>query len=70
MNDSRGNPSLTVTLVVPACIVVISKYLVSGVMLGAFGVQPLMTASEFGSGFMMILAPLIAREINEKLSNA
>ncbi len=66
LKDTRGKPSITLTLVVPACLLLMGKYAVAGVDLGAYGVQPTMTGIEFGTGFMMLLAPFLQREWTEK----
>lgn len=66
LKDARGKPSITLTLVVPACMILMAKYIVSGLTLGAYGVQPAMTGIEFGTGFMLLLAPFLQREWTEK----
>ena len=66
LKDTRGKPSITLTLVVPACLLLMGKYAIAGFALGAYGVQPAMTGIEFGTGFMLLLAPFLQREWTEK----
>ena len=66
LKDTRGKPSITLTLVVPACLLLMVKYAIAGFALGVYGVQPPMTGIEFGTGFMLLLAPFLQREWTEK----
>jgi len=66
MKDSRGQESKTLTFVALSWAVVLGKYLVAGVSLGPLGVQPPMTALEFGGAVGMILGIWLGREWTEK----
>ena len=68
LKDTRGKQSITLTLVVPACLLIMAKYAISGMAFGVYGIQPPMTAIEFGTGFMLVLAPFLQREWTEKVS--
>lgn len=68
MKDTRGQTSRTLTFVAASWSVVMAKYLVAGVNLGPLGVQPPMTALEFGGAVGMILGIWLGREYTEKVS--
>lgn len=61
IKDSKGNPSTTLTFVTSAFAVVLVKFVFAGMWL-----VPPMTAGEFGSAVMVIVAPWVAREFKEK----
>ena len=66
MKDARGQKSRTLTFVATSWLVVVAKYLAAGVNLGPLGVQPPMTALEFGGAVGMILGIWLGREWTEK----
>lgn len=66
MLDSRGKESTTLTFVSVSWMVLLAKYLSAGVNMGPLGIQPPMTATEFGSAVAMILAIWLGREWTEK----
>lgn len=68
MKDTRGQQSRTLTFVTVSWFVVVAKYLSAGVNLGALGIQPPMTALEFGGAVGMILGIWLGREYTEKVS--
>ena len=68
MKDSRGQRSRTLMFVTASWGVVMVKYLAAGVNLGPLGIQPPMTALEFGGAVGMILGIWLGREYTEKVA--
>jgi hypothetical protein len=64
--DARGNQSKTLMFVTISWLVVVVKFTLAGVNLGAFGVMPMMGAGEFGAAVALILAIWLGREWTEK----
>lgn len=65
LKDSRGKPSMTHTLVIPAATALLAKFVLSGQDFG-YGAIPTIGAQEFGIAFMAIIAPLIYRDKTDK----
>ena len=66
LKDSRGKESTTLTFVVISWLVVLIKYLVSGITLGPLGLQPIVGTGEFGAAVTLILAIWLGREWKDK----
>jgi hypothetical protein len=64
--DSRGRESITLSLVVPAWLALLVKFLVAGLTLPVVGVVPAMSATEFGMAMAGVLAIWLGREWTEK----
>jgi hypothetical protein len=65
IKDSRGQKSWTVTLTVPAILILMTKFILSGIAIGPFvlaSVDPI----SFATAFAAILAPLVARDAADK----
>lgn len=66
LKDSRGRESITLSLVVPAWLALLVKFLVAGLTLPVVGVVPAMSATEFGTAMAGVLAIWLGREWTEK----
>jgi len=66
LKDARGRESITLFLVVTGVAILFFKTALSGVDLGPLGKQQVVTMSEFGTAFALILAPWLGREWTEK----
>lgn len=61
VKDSRGCKSWTVTLVVPAAMLLLIKFAIAGVKMGETifaSIDPI----SFGTAFAAVIAPLVARD--------
>jgi len=65
--DSRGKQSRTLLFVGMAWVILLIKFLISGMTLPIVGTMTEMTAIEFGSAFALIMAPWLGREYTEKV---
>jgi hypothetical protein len=66
IKDSRGKESTTLGFVFFSWLILILKFSVSGIDLGALGVQQTISAGEFGMAVAAILAIWLGREWAEK----
>jgi len=68
IKDSRGRESHTLFFVAAANSVLLFKYGLAGLMLFGIGPFPPMSAGEFGSAFVLILAAWLGREWTDKVA--
>jgi hypothetical protein len=68
LKDSSGRKSWTVTLCVPATVILIVKFAISGVK-HLDWVLASMDPVQFATAFGLVMAPLIARDAVEKFGN-
>lgn len=66
IKDARGNPSITLTLILLTWLVITVKFLFAGLGLPMVGEFPPMTASEYGIAISPLLAGWLGREWTEK----
>lgn len=66
LEDSRGDPSWTLTLVTPAFVAATVKFLAGGIILGPLGTVPPMTGTEYAAAIVAILGVWVAREYTDK----
>lgn len=66
LKDSRGRESMTLSLVVPAWLALLVKFLLAGLTLPVVGAVPPMSATEFGMAIAGIMAIWLGREWTEK----
>ena len=66
LKDSRGRESMTLSLIVPAWLALLVKFILAGLTLPVFGEVPAMSATEFGIAMAGVLAIWLGREWTEK----
>lgn len=69
LKDARGRESITLSLVVPAWLALLVKFLAAGLTLPVVGAVPPMSATEFGLAMAGILSIWLGREWTEKKGN-
>lgn len=66
LKDSRGRESVTLSLVAPAWLALLVKFLAAGITLPVIGLVPTMSATEFGMALSGVLAIWLGREWVDK----
>lgn len=66
MRDSRGQPSWTLTMVVPGFFALTTKFLVGGLTFPVVGLIPLMSGLDYAAAAAAILGVWVTREYNDK----
>ena len=66
MRDSRGQPSWTLTMVVPGFFSLTAKFLVGGLTFPVVGLIPLMSGLDYAAAAAAILGVWVTREYNDK----
>ncbi len=69
MRDTRGKESITLFFVTVSWVVLLCKFALAGINLGALGLMPAMGALEFGGAVSAVLLIWLGREWTEKQSN-
>lgn len=66
LKDARGHPSWTASLIVPAFLGCLAKFMVAGLSFPIVGAVPSMSGTEFAATAVALLGVWVAREVTDK----